>query len=161
FVLIGLEVQYVVHEISAAAIGRLVLVTLAVWATLLVVRYLFQLLNGLFQPRTPDRPARGARARSRLVSTVAGMRGAVSLAIALSVPAGVPEGVAASGRDEIVFVTAGVILLSLLGQAPLLPALVRWARFPVDHAEDEEYELAERAISGAALAALDDLAAEH
>ncbi|MCT1477929.1 Na+/H+ antiporter [Microbacterium sp. p3-SID336] len=161
FVLIGLEVQYVVHEISAAAIGRLVLVTLAVWATLLVVRYLFQLLNGLFQPRTPDRPARGARARSRLVSTVAGMRGAVSLAIALSVPAGVPEGVAASGRDEIVFVTAGVILLSLLGQAPFLPALVRWARFPVDHAEDEEYELAERAISGAALAALDDLAAEH
>lgn len=161
FVLIGLEVQYVVHEISAAAIGRLVLVTLAVWATLLVVRYLFQLFNGLFQPRTPDRPARGARARSRLVSTVAGMRGAVSLAIALSVPAGVPEGVAASGRDEIVFVTAGVILLSLLGQAPFLPALVRWARFPVDHAEDEEYELAERAISGAALAALDELAVEH
>ncbi|MFE7068313.1 hypothetical protein [Microbacterium sp. NPDC057658] len=54
-----------------------------------------------------------------------------------------------------------MILLSLLVQAPLLPALVRWARFPVDHAEDEEYELAERAISGAALAALDDLAAEH
>lgn len=57
--------------------------------------------------------------------------------------------------------TAGVILLSLLVQGPLLPAIVRWARFPVDHAEDEEYELAERAISGAALAALDDLAAEH
>lgn len=161
FVLIGLEVQYVVHEISAAAIGRLVLITLAVWATLLVVRYLFQLLNVPFQRQSGPRPAPGARARARAVSTVAGMRGAVSLAIALSVPTSVTEGGAINGRDEIVFVTAGVILLSLLVQGPLLPAIVRWARFPVDHVEDEEYELAERAISGAALAALDDLAAEH
>lgn len=161
FVLIGLEVQYVVHEISAAAIGRLVLITLAVWATLLVVRYLFQLLNVPFQRQSGPRPAPGARARARAVSTVAGMRGAVSLAIALSVPTSITEGGAINGRDEIVFVTAGVILLSLLVQGPLLPAIVRWARFPVDHVEDEEYELAERAISGAALAALDDLAAEH
>ncbi|AZS39862.1 putative Na(+)/H(+) exchanger [Microbacterium oxydans] len=161
FVLIGLEVQYVAHEISAAAIGRLVLITLAVWATLLVVRYVFQLLNVVFQRQSGPRPAPGARARARAVSTVAGMRGAVSLAIALSVPTSITQGGAINGRDEIVFVTAGVILLSLLVQGPLLPAIVRWARFPVDHAEDEEYELAERAISGAALAALDDLAAEH
>ncbi|WP_337026722.1 Na+/H+ antiporter, partial [Microbacterium sp. LB16] len=161
FVLIGLEVQYVVHEISAAAIGRLVLITLAVWATLLVVRYLFQLLNVPFQRQQTPRPAPGARARARAVSTVAGMRGAVSLAIALSVPTTVTAGGAINGRDEIVFVTAGVILLSLLVQGMLLPAMVRWARFPVDHVEDEEYELAERAISGAALAALDELAAEH
>ena len=161
FVLIGLEVQYVVHEISAAAIGRLVLITLAVWATLLVVRYLFQLLNVPFQRQQTPRPAPGARARARAVSTVAGMRGAVSLAIALSVPTTVTEGGAINGRDEIVFVTAGVILLSLLVQGMLLPAMVRWARFPVDHVDDEEYELAERAISGAALAALDELAAEH
>lgn len=161
FVLIGLEVQFVVHEISAAAIGRLILITLAVWVTLLVVRYVFQLVNALFQPRTVPRPARGVRSRARAVSTIAGMRGAVSLAIALSVPAAVSEGGAVSGRDEVVFVTAGVILLSLLVQGPMLPMIVRWARFPVDHGEDEEYELAERAISGAALAALDDLAAEH
>ncbi|MBS0025438.1 Na+/H+ antiporter [Microbacterium paraoxydans] len=161
FVLIGLEVQYVVHEVPVSVIGRLVLITLAVWATLLVVRYLFQLLNVLFQGRPATRPAPGSRSRARLVSTVAGMRGAVSLAIALSVPTTVTEGGAIAGRDEIVLVTAGVILLSLLAQAPMLPALVRWARFPVDHAEAEEFELAERAISGAALAALDELAAEH
>lgn len=161
FVLIGLEVQFVAHEISAAAIGRLVLITLAVWATLLVVRYLFQLLNAPFQRRNPALPSRGAKARSMAVSTVAGMRGAVSLAIALSVPAASATEGEIAGRDEIVFVTAGVILLSLLVQGPLLPAIVRWARFPVDHMEAEEYELAERTISGAALAALDDLAVEH
>jgi monovalent cation/hydrogen antiporter len=160
FVLIGLEVQFVAHEISGAEIGRLVLITLAVWGTLLVVRYVFQLLN-VFQRPTGPRPTRGARARARAVSTVAGMRGAVSLAIALSVPASAATGGEIAGRDEIVFVTAGVILLSLLVQGPLLPAIVRWARFPVDHVEAEEYELAERTISGAALSALDDLAVEH
>lgn len=157
FVLIGLEVQYVVHEISAAAIGRLVLTTLAVWVALLIVRYLFQLLAVPFQARgTPVQP-RGLRSRMRLVSTVAGMRGAVSLAIALSVPVGI----GGSGRDEIVVITAGVILLSLLVQGPLLPLVVRWAAPPTDTAEIEEYELAERTISGAALAVLDDLATEH
>jgi CPA1 family monovalent cation:H+ antiporter len=125
------------------------------------VRYLFQVMNAPFQRRTGARPSRGARARSMAVSTVAGMRGAVSLAIALSVPLTAPDGTVLTGRDDIIFVTAGVILLSLLVQGPLLPAVVRWARYPVDHAEDEEYELAERAISGAAMAALDTLAAEH
>lgn len=161
FVLIGLEVQYVVHEISAAAIGRLVLVILAVWVTLLVVRYLFQLFSAPFQRSNGPRAPWGLRARGMAVSTVAGMRGAVSLAIALSVPASIADSGGVQGRDEVVFVTAGVILLSLLVQGPLLPAVVRWARMPVDHVEDEEYELAERTISGAALAALDELAVEH
>jgi CPA1 family monovalent cation:H+ antiporter len=39
--------------------------------------------------------------------------------------------------------------------------VVRWAGFPADHAADEEYDLAERAISGAAMATLDALASEH
>lgn len=157
FVLIGLEVQYVVHEISAADTGRLVLTTVAVWLALLAVRYVFQLVSAPFQRPTGPRPPRGLRSRMRLVSTVAGMRGAVSLAIALSVPVGI----GGAGRDEVVVVTAGVILLSLLVQAPLLPAVLRWASPPADTAEIEEYELAERTISGAALAALDDLASEH
>lgn len=162
FILIGLEVQFVVHELPLAAIGKLVLVSLAVWGTLLAVRFLFQYLNVPFQRmQSGPRPPRGLGTRMRLVSTAAGMRGAVSLAIALSVPASVGEAAGIAGRDAIVFITACVILLSLLAQGPLLPAIVRWARLPVDPAADEEYELAERTISGASLAAIDDLAAEH
>ncbi|MFE6736736.1 Na+/H+ antiporter [Microbacterium sp. NPDC057650] len=160
FVLIGIEVQYVVHEISAAMIGWLALVTVAVWLVLLGVRLLFQLLTAPFSRHASTLPPR-TRARAWIVSTVAGMRGAVSLAIALSVPLATGAGDAVEGRDSVIFVTAGVILLSLLVQGPLLPAIVRWAKIPVDHVEDEEYEMAERAISGAALAALDELAAEH
>lgn len=164
FVLIGLEVQWVVHQTSLQMIGWLVLTTVAVWVTLLLVRFGFQLLSVPFQRLGGARVAmhpRGLRTRAQIVSTVAGMRGAVSLAIALSVPLTAPDGTALAGRDDIIFVTAGVILLSLLVQGPLLPAVVRWAGFPDDNAADEEFELAERAISGAAMAALDALASEH
>lgn len=162
FVLIGLEVQWVVHQTSLREVGWLLLVTVAVWAALLVVRFLFQLLTVPFQRAGGSRAhPRGLRTRMQIVSTMAGMRGAVSLAIALSVPFTTPDGASLDGRDDIIFVTAGVILLSLLVQGPLLPAVVRWARYPVDQGEDEEFELAERAISGAAMTALDALAAEH
>jgi Na+/H+ antiporter len=162
FVLIGLEVQWVVHQTSLRMIGWLTLTTLAVWVTLLVVRFLFQLLAVPFQRMGGGavHPP-GLCTRMQVVSTVAGMRGAVSLAIALSVPLATGDGAPLDGRDDIIFVTAGVILLSLLVQGPLLPAVVRWARYPVDHGEEEEFELAERAISGSAMAALDALAAEH
>ncbi|MGP6175853.1 Na+/H+ antiporter [Microbacterium sp. A196] len=162
FVLIGLEVQWVVHQTSLRMIGWLTIATVAVWVALLVVRFLFQMLAVPFQRMGGGavHPL-GLRTRMQIVSTVAGMRGAVSLAIALSVPLATESGARLDGRDDIIFVTAGVILLSLLVQGPLLPIVARWARYPVDHAEDEESELAERAISGSAMAALDALAAEH
>ncbi|MDT0156524.1 Na+/H+ antiporter [Microbacterium sp. ARD32] len=162
FVLIGLEVQWIVHQTSLQTIGWLSLITVAVWAVLLVVRFLFQVLAVPLQRLSGGSAAPlGVRTRMQVVSTVAGMRGAVSLAIALSVPLALPDGSALTGRGDVIFVTAGVILLSLLVQGPLLPAVARWARHPVDHGEDEEFELAERTIAGAAMAALDALAAEH
>lgn len=165
FVLIGLEVQLVLHEISPSEVWGLVLLTVAAWAALLVVRYVFQLLMAPFsRPRTPALTARsgpGSLNRARIVSTMAGFRGAVSLAIALSVPLTTSSGQPLVGRDAVVFVTAGVIVLSLLVQGPLLPAIVRWAKLPSDDWAADEIELAQRTISGAAIAALDDIAAEH
>ncbi len=159
FVLIGLEVQYVVHDVPARQLGILVAITLATWVALIVVRYLFQTLSAPFS-RPPGAPRFGHH-RGRVVNTFAGFRGAVSLAIALSVPASIAGIGELTGRDIVVFVTGGVILLSLLVQGPLLPAIVRWARLPQDETAAEEYELAQRTITGAAVAALDDLAAEH
>ncbi|MEH3088695.1 MAG: Na+/H+ antiporter [Microbacterium arborescens] len=160
FVLIGLEVQLVLHEISPSEIATLLLITVAAWVALFVVRYLFQWMFSPFS-RPATGSSRSLRHRSRVVSTVSGFRGAVSLAIALSVPLTTSSGDPVEGREAVVFVTAGVIVLTLLVQGPLLPAVIRWAKLPADDAAIEEYELAQRAISGAALAALDDLAVEH
>jgi CPA1 family monovalent cation:H+ antiporter len=131
-----------------------------VWAALLVVRYLFQLLSAPFT-HVASGGSRPARNRMRVLAPFAGFRGAVSLAIAMSVPLTTTSGAPLAGRSEIVFVTAGVIVLGLVLQGPILPGLVRWARYPADTTTAEECELIERAISGAAIAALDDLAAEH
>ena len=42
FVLIGFEVQAVLRDIDPRDVGRLLLTTVAVWATLIVVRFVFQ-----------------------------------------------------------------------------------------------------------------------
>ena len=74
------------------------------------------------------------------MSTFAGLRGGVSLAVALSVPSGVP------GRDFIIFIVAGVVLLSMVVQGMLLPLVIRWAKIPVDTTEEDEINEAVRTI---------------
>ena len=164
FVLIGFEVQAVAHEILGREIGWLVVMTVAVWLVLLVARFVFQTTSVMIirlLDRRPSQRLRRTTYRARIVSAVAGFRGAVSLAIALSVPLTTAAGESLPGRDEIIFVTAGVIVLTLLVQGPLLPVVVRWARLPDDSALQHELELAERAITGAALTAVKELAHDH
>ena len=164
FVLIGFEVQAVAHEIPPREIGWLAVVTVAVWLVLLVTRFVFQTASVMvirLLDRRPSQRLRRTTYRSRIVSAVAGFRGAVSLAIALSVPMMTSADQPLPGRDEIIFVTAGVIVLTLLVQGPLLPLVVRWANLPDDSAMQQELELAERAITGAALTAVKELAHDH
>jgi CPA1 family monovalent cation:H+ antiporter len=163
FVLIGLQVQAVARDMDAAAIGRVLAIVIAVWLTLLVVRFVFQVVSVTvirLVDRRPSQRARRMSHRARVVSAMAGFRGSVSLALALSVPATLGTGATFAGRDEIVFVTAGVIVLTLLVQGPLLPVVVRWARFPADNAENE-LRFAEHTITRAAVDSVPELAAEH
>jgi CPA1 family monovalent cation:H+ antiporter len=164
FVLIGLEVQTVTRDLGVGDVGRLLLVVVAVWIGLLVVRFSFQTMSvSLIRllDRRPSQRARRMTYRARVVSAFAGFRGAVSLAIALSVPATAQNGNPFPGRDDIIFVTTGVIVLTLFVQGPLLPAVVRWARLPADSVLEEELNLAERAITTTAVAAIPELAGEH
>ena len=93
------------------------------------------------------------------MSAVAGFRGAVSLAAVLAVPHTLDSGAPFPDRDLIVLITCGVIVLTLL-QALLLPAVVRFARLPVDTSVAEELQLAEEFTLDAAIEAIDATAAE-
>jgi len=95
-----------------------------------------------------------------VVSTTAGFRGAVSLAVAIAVPQTLGNGDPFPGRDVIIFITAGVVALTLIVQGLLLPAVVRWARLPDDDGPVRERLLASRMATEAALEALDELATE-
>jgi len=161
FVLVGLEAQSAERGLSSRDLGSALVVTVTVWATVVVVRlafifastYLIRLID-----RRPSQRLRRMSDRARVVSSVAGFRGAVSLAAALAIPTTVESGGAFPSRDLLVFVTAGVVTLSLVVQGLLLPRVVRWAAFPPDDSPAEERALANRLATQEALDALGGLA---
>lgn len=95
-----------------------------------------------------------------------GMRGPISLAAALSIPAAAGSAVSAGGGyfDTVVAITATVIVVTLLGQGAVLPALVRaFGLSKIAQAEAElvrsQQVLGETEAAAAALECLDDM--EH
>jgi CPA1 family monovalent cation:H+ antiporter len=146
FVLVGLALRGAVSGLTSysitAAVRDALLVGLAVIGTRVlwfnIMPYVIRALD-----RRPQQRLRRIGFRQRQTGAWAGFRGAVSLAAALSVPASV------RGRDLIVVIAFGVILMTLV-QGLTLPAVLRWAHFPGDGVEKEQ-ALAERQAVDAAL----------
>ena len=156
FVLVGLQLRAVLasNDVSpVTALRDILLVTLVVVGARLLwvntVPYLTRALD-----RRQGQRRRWVGARQRVPVAWAGFRGAVSLAAALALPEDV------AGRDRIVLITFGVILVTLLAQGLSMPAVVRWARLPTDVDEQDEHQLMEQEATSAALAALDRRAAQ-
>jgi CPA1 family monovalent cation:H+ antiporter len=90
------------------------------------------------------------------------VRGAVSLAAALALPFALSGGEAFPYRDLILFVTFGVILITLVGFGLGLPLVVRWLGIAQagrdEHRAELESEIAARREAlGVALRSLDDI----
>jgi hypothetical protein len=90
--------------------------------------------------------------RPTAVLAWAGMRGVVSMAAALALPARFPQ------RELLIFLTFAVIFVTLVGQGLTLPALIRRLEVvePADRAAVEEAKIRAR-IAQAALDRLDEL----
>ena len=156
FVLIGIEAQSAIRAVPNGEIVALVALTLLAWVAIIVIRFAFQMVTVWLirlLDRRPSQRKRRMSHRARVVSSVAGFRGAVSLAVALSVPATL------TGREEIIFVATGVVILTLVVQGILLPPVVRWAGFEPDTSVDDELATAEHAAATEALRDIPDLAA--
>ncbi len=91
--------------------------------------------------------------------SLAGVRGAVTLAGVLTLPLLLPDGTAFPARDLVIFLAAAVILLSLLLASAGLPRLLRGLTLPDEPVERREEDLARHAAAMAAVAAID--AARH
>ncbi|WP_249938581.1 Na+/H+ antiporter [Streptomyces mirabilis] len=132
FVLVGLEVRTAVRDLSASDLGRALAAIAAISVTLVVVRFVF-LVTSIYTiralDRSPSQKLRRSTHRARVVSALSGFRGAVSLAMVLSVPTALDSGEPFPDRDAIIFVTCGVIVVTLL-QRLLLPGVVRWPASP-------------------------------
>jgi CPA1 family monovalent cation:H+ antiporter len=160
FVLVGLQLQASVRGLPTVDLTRGLVAVVVIYAAVIGTRFVWlfttpYVIRAL--DRRPQQRLRRVGPRPRVVSAAAGFRGAVSLAAALAVPesaAGRPF----PDRDLIVFVTSGVIVVTLVVQGLLLPVLVRWARLPADTAVEDERRLAETVATEEALAAMDDVA---
>lgn len=77
---------------------------------------------------------------SSLLISLSGVRGAVTLAAAFSIPLFLQDGSPFPERDLMIFLAAGVILCSLIVASVLLPLLSREQATAVDHSAEREHE---------------------
>ena len=95
--------------------------------------------------------------RVLLAHTVAGIRGAVTLAAAISLPLQIGTGMPFPARDELILIAGGVIILTLVIAATCLPILLRG--MPEDDQKAVEQERADAAVK-ASHAAISAIASE-
>ena len=103
-------------------------------------------------------PSGGAvRSGWRLVSvmSLAGVRGAVTLAGVLSLPLVLPGGASFPARDLAILLAMGVIILSLVAASVGLPLLLKGLDMPVDPSRDAEETAARMAAAHAAIAEIE------
>lgn len=151
FGLIGLQLPGLVRRLSEAGSGTAwLLPALAITAVLLAVRLLWIFpLAAIAQGRRGVRPSWPVPA----VVTWAGTRGVVPLAAALSIPLALP------GRDLVLALSIGVIVITLVVQGFTLAPLVRRAGIALDPSDvDREHASARARLAEAALVRLDELA---
>jgi CPA1 family monovalent cation:H+ antiporter len=157
FILIGLQLPTVLEGLGGRPTGELIRMAVAIVATVILVRiawvfpasYLPRWLSATIRARDPYPPARNV-----FLVSWAGMRGVVSLAAALALPVTIPE------RNLLIFLTFAVILATLVGQGLTLPLLIRGLRISGDGGTDHEEALARQVASEAAVARIEQLAAE-
>ena len=156
FVLVGLQLPGILDEqdrsagalvgLGALSAGIVIAVRLVWFHT---TPYLVRALD-----RRPQQVARRVGWRPRTVMAWAGLRGAVSLAAALSLPQTFPE------RDLLIWLTLCVIFATLVVQGLTLPALIRALGIHRDESEAREELRGRKAAARAALDRIEQLRGE-
>ena len=158
FLVTGLQARVLLEQTHPFTINDLVTATL--WSTAIVViaRYIW-VFPATYIPRWtwPGLAKRDPSPPWQQVFFLAftGMRGVDSLAVALAIPYVVESGAAFPHRDLILFVTFGVIIVTLIGQGLILPAMARWLGLSRESRRERQHEIhAELQARKAALAAV-------
>lgn len=156
FLLLGLQLKGVIERIEGHSNAELMLYAAAVTAVVIVLRLAWMYPGArvawwLTRRHVPDLPP--PPPRNVFIAGWAGVRGAVTLAAAFSLPltAGTtpfPE------RDLLIFLAASVIVLTLLVNGLSLPVLIRRLRIEDDGVLEAEERAARAELARAAIALL-------
>jgi Na+/H+ antiporter len=131
FILIGLQLPYVIKSISSSQV-----LPYTGYAFIITVIALVLRLARVFLQKTNLQKAfqKGKHKitedalldfKSSLIISWSGMRGIVSLAIAIGLPITLADGSPFPQRNAIIFISVAVVLFTLIGQGLTLPWLVR------------------------------------
>ena len=139
FLVTGMQTRALIDRSSAVSLRDLGFALLFTVAAIVVARFIW-VYPAAYLPRwlSPSLRRRDPMPPWQWIFLLAfvGVRGVVSLAAALALPLTTIAGAPFPGRDLILFVTFGVIVVTLIGQGVALPGVVRWLALPHD-AEDE------------------------
>jgi monovalent cation/hydrogen antiporter len=164
FALVGLQLPAILDALSGRSTANVIGYAALVSAVVVAARFAW-VFGAAYTARTLSRRLRredpAPSWRAKTVLAWSGMRGAVSLAAALSLPLTTDSGAAFPDRGLIIFLTFGVILATLTVQGLTLPALIRALRLEDDGLAKKEEAKARIYAAEAALARLDELADEY
>lgn len=134
FILIGLNFRYILKDIDndmiLPYIGYALIITIVALLTRMV-RIFFQKVNLQKAFQNNDKKKRKVSEHALLdtknsfIISWSGMRGIVSLAIALGLPKFLDDGTPFPERNAIIFISVAVVLLTLIGQGLTLPWIVK------------------------------------
>jgi monovalent cation/hydrogen antiporter len=165
FLLTGFQMRLLYEKSKAFPLDDILVATALVSVIVIVARfawvypatYLPRVMSKSLRQRDPSPPWQWV-----FILSFAGLRGAVSLAAALALPFTLASGEAFPDRDLILFVSFGVIFVTLVGLGLSLPQVVRWLGVlqagRAEHIAEHESEIAARREAlGVALQSLDAL----
>ena len=171
FLLLGLQLPSIIGETLRGAAHRDVWLLLgyvaAISCALLALRWAWLMLgvrSSLHKAHRQGRMVERPSALLTLATTVAGIRGAVTLAAALSIPTHLANGRVFPERNLLIFLATGTILFTLVLGSIVLPLLLRRIPPVEDTQAQHEERLARTAACQAAIASLalpEDQAQQH
>lgn len=128
FILIGLELPVVIANMQHHTIKQGIYYAVILSLVIILVRMAYSFMVTYipwYRSKLKNKDLPIPDWKEPLIISLAAMRGVVSLAAALSIPALLPNGEVFPHRNIILFVTFVTILITLVGQGLLLPWLLR------------------------------------
>jgi Na+/H+ antiporter len=128
FLLTGFQMRLLYEHSKAFPLDEILTLTALVTVMIVIARFAWT-FPAIYVPRMIERVRRRDPAppwQWAFVISFTGVRGAVSLAAALALPLALSDGNPFPNRDLILFVSFGVIFVTLVGFGLGLPLVVRW-----------------------------------
>ncbi|RUY02350.1 Na+/H+ antiporter, partial [Mesorhizobium sp. M7A.F.Ca.US.005.03.2.1] len=150
FIVLGLQLPDIIRHVppelmSLHPIIQPIATVVALTLCLIALRFLWIWVGDLaagIAARLGKRKVEPFGLRVRLAGSVAGVRGAITLAGILSLPLAMPDGSPFPARDLVIFLAAGVIICSLVFASLALPTIARGLVEPGEDAGAAEERLA-------------------